>query len=84
LDQKHQQLEVDYAIGRDIRPENITEIVSVLADWYELHSLSQAIANSWPWCEVPVFQLKISIANKLWKKLVFCFEKIPLQSCRSL
>jgi COP9 signalosome complex subunit 7 len=33
LDQKHQQLEVDYAIGRDIKPENIGEIISVLQDW---------------------------------------------------
>lgn len=33
LDQKHQWLEVDYAIGRDIRPDNITEIVTVLQQW---------------------------------------------------
>lgn len=33
LDQKHQRLEVDYAIGRDIRPEDIKEISSVLEDW---------------------------------------------------
>ena len=34
LDQKHQQLEVDYAIGRDTRPENLSEMVSVLEEWY--------------------------------------------------
>ena len=34
LDQKNQQLEVDYAIGRDIRPEAVSEIISVLQDWY--------------------------------------------------
>jgi len=33
LDQKHQQFEVDYAIGRDIRPEAITEIITTLTDW---------------------------------------------------
>jgi len=33
LDQKNQQLEVDYAIGRDIQPEAVTEIVSVLQEW---------------------------------------------------
>lgn len=33
LDQKNQQLEVDYAIGRDIRPEAVPEILSVLQDW---------------------------------------------------
>lgn len=33
LDQQNQQLEVDYAIGRDIRPEAITEVVSVLQEW---------------------------------------------------
>jgi COP9 signalosome complex subunit 7 len=34
LDQKHQLLEVEYVIGRDIRPENIAEITAVLQDWY--------------------------------------------------
>ncbi|XP_002740587.1 COP9 signalosome complex subunit 7b-like [Saccoglossus kowalevskii] len=33
LDQNNQQLEVDYAIGRDIRPENISHIVKVLGEW---------------------------------------------------
>lgn len=33
LDQKNQQLEVDYAIGRDIRPEAVPEVISVLQDW---------------------------------------------------
>lgn len=33
LDQKNQQLEVDYALGRDIQPEAVPEIVSVLQDW---------------------------------------------------
>jgi len=33
LDQKHQLLEVDYAIGRDIQPHNIHEITHVLENW---------------------------------------------------
>ncbi|XP_077990244.1 COP9 signalosome complex subunit 7b-like [Glandiceps talaboti] len=33
LDQKNKQLEIDYAIGRDIRPENISHIVKVLEEW---------------------------------------------------
>ena len=33
LDQKNQQLEVDYAIGRDIQTEAVTEIISVLQSW---------------------------------------------------
>jgi len=33
LDQKHQHVEVDYAIGRDIRPENVKEITFVLEEW---------------------------------------------------
>ena len=33
LDQKNQRLEIDYAIGRDIRPEASNEIVTVLQDW---------------------------------------------------
>jgi len=33
LDQKHQLLEVDYAIGRDIQPQNVQEISDVLENW---------------------------------------------------
>ncbi|XP_055599813.1 COP9 signalosome complex subunit 7b isoform X2 [Uranotaenia lowii] len=33
LDQKNKQLEVDYAIGRDIRTGNIAEIVGTLQEW---------------------------------------------------
>jgi len=33
LDQKHQLLEVDYAIGRDIQPRNVHEITHVLENW---------------------------------------------------
>lgn len=33
LDQKNSQLEVDYAIGRDIRSEDIDVIVNCLQDW---------------------------------------------------
>lgn len=33
LDQKNSQLEVDYAIGRDIRPEDVGTIVATLQDW---------------------------------------------------
>lgn len=33
LDQKNQHLEVDYAIGRDIQPESVADIVTVLSDW---------------------------------------------------
>lgn len=33
MDQKNKQLEVDYAIGRDIRPEDISKISSTLQEW---------------------------------------------------
>lgn len=33
LDQKNQQLEVDFALGRDIRQEAVPEIITVLQDW---------------------------------------------------
>lgn len=33
LDQKNRQLEIDYAISRDIQTENIQEIVNILTDW---------------------------------------------------
>lgn len=33
LDQKNQTLEIDYAIGRDIRPEAINEVSAVLEEW---------------------------------------------------
>ncbi|XP_033641968.1 COP9 signalosome complex subunit 7b-like isoform X1 [Asterias rubens] len=33
LDQKNQELEVDYAIGRDTKPEVVSDIVNVLQEW---------------------------------------------------
>lgn len=33
LDQKNKQLEVDFAIGRDIKPETVNTVASVLQDW---------------------------------------------------
>lgn len=33
LDQKNRQLEIDYAVARDIQTENIQEIVDILSDW---------------------------------------------------
>lgn len=33
LDQKNRQLEIDYAVARDIQTENIQEIVTILSDW---------------------------------------------------
>lgn len=33
LDQKNSQLEVDYAIGRDIREEDVKDIVGTLQEW---------------------------------------------------
>lgn len=33
LDQKNKQLEVDYAIGRDIRPEDVSKISATLQEW---------------------------------------------------
>lgn len=33
LDQKNKQLEIDYAIGRDIRPDDVTSINSTLQEW---------------------------------------------------
>lgn len=33
LDQKNRQLEVDYAVARDIQTENIQEIVKILSEW---------------------------------------------------
>lgn len=33
LDQKNRQLEVDYAVARDIQTENIAEIVTILTEW---------------------------------------------------
>lgn len=33
LDQKNRQLEIDYAVARDIQTENIREIVVILNEW---------------------------------------------------
>ena len=49
LDQKNQQLEVDCAIGRDIRPEQVTDIVQVLETWFDslaLHLLNVQYMNA--------------------------------------
>lgn len=35
LDQKNSQLEIDYAIGRDIRTSDISEIAATLREWCE-------------------------------------------------
>ena len=33
LDQKEQQLEVEYTMGRDLEPEKIESVLSALQDW---------------------------------------------------
>ena len=33
LDQKNRQLEIDYAVARDIQTENVSEIVGILSNW---------------------------------------------------
>ncbi|KAG5681058.1 hypothetical protein PVAND_010524 [Polypedilum vanderplanki] len=33
LDQKNRQLEIDYAVARDIKTENVEEIAHILSDW---------------------------------------------------
>ena len=35
MDQKNSQLEVDYAIGRDIRPDDVSQIGDTLQEWCE-------------------------------------------------
>lgn len=34
LDQQHNQLEIDFSIGRDVTNEQIDEIINILDDWY--------------------------------------------------
>ncbi|KAK3611384.1 hypothetical protein CHS0354_036579 [Potamilus streckersoni] len=51
LDQKNQQLEVDYAIGRDIRQEAVLDIVNCLQDWSSacegvLHGIENQISKA--------------------------------------
>lgn len=51
LDQKNKQLEVDFAIGRDIKPEMVNTVVSVLQDWCDgcesvLHSIEKQIQRA--------------------------------------
>lgn len=46
LDQKNKQLEVDYAIGRDIRPEDVKKISATLQEWCDsCESVLQTIEN---------------------------------------
>lgn len=51
LDQKNSQLEVEYSIGRDIKPENVNSIVSILQEWCDscetvLHGIEKQIQRS--------------------------------------
>lgn len=34
LDQKNSRLEVEYTVGRDIKPADVDTIIQVLQDWY--------------------------------------------------
>ena len=34
LDQKEEQLEVEYTMGRDLEPERLGELLAALKDWY--------------------------------------------------
>lgn len=51
LDQKNSQLQVEYSIGRDIKPENVSSIVSILQEWCDscetvLHGIEKQIQRS--------------------------------------
>lgn len=51
LDQKNKQLEVDFAIGRDITPDTINRVTEVLQDWCEgcesvLHNIEKQIQRA--------------------------------------
>lgn len=51
MDQKNRQLEIDYAISRDIQTENIQEIVNILSEWLKSseqinHCLQEQIENA--------------------------------------
>jgi len=39
LDQKEQQLEVEYTMGRDLEPGKIEEVLAALRSWYAYPSL---------------------------------------------
>ncbi len=36
LDQQNAQLEIDFAIGRDVTDDEIDDILKILNDWYEI------------------------------------------------
>lgn len=38
LDQKEQQFEVEYTMGRDLEPKNLGNLLTALQDWYVLAS----------------------------------------------
>lgn len=51
LDQKNKQLEVDYAIGRDIRAEDVKQISATLQEWCDscesiLHTIENQIVRA--------------------------------------
>jgi len=43
LDQKHQHLEVDYSIGRDILPSQLGQVVGALSDWVQRSDMLLAL-----------------------------------------
>ncbi|XP_015764686.1 PREDICTED: COP9 signalosome complex subunit 7b-like [Acropora digitifera] len=45
LDQKNKQLEVDFAIGRDITPDTINRVTEVLQDWLKFVSSLLKVEN---------------------------------------
>lgn len=65
LDQKNSQLEVDNAIGRDIRPQDVKQIVATLQEWCES-------------CEtvLSVIDEQICVANSEKQKRIKHKEKI--------
>jgi COP9 signalosome complex subunit 7 len=46
LDQKEEQLEVEYTMGRDLEPGKIENVLETLKDWYASSSLLFPIAST--------------------------------------
>jgi len=48
LDQKEQQLEVEYTMGRDLEPGKVESVLATLRDWYDSFIPSQKLAPLGP------------------------------------
>ncbi|KAG8871552.1 hypothetical protein FRB97_008583 [Tulasnella sp. 331] len=69
LDQKEQQLEVEYTMGRDLRPGQLEEILAALKDWSQ--STAQVIAA----LDTKLLQIDAHVAQQKLNQETFILQR---------